>query len=106
MTFARMHYHHSRYTPHRRQEPADRLDRRASKAYVVAHRIDVTALATEIDLHVDYDKCYRFRVDGAVERPHIRLSFDLECFHVPTRNRCLADRLSRATSIPFDFISK
>ncbi len=42
--------------PHRGQDAADRLDRRAGQRQVVAHLVDVAALAAEIGLHVDDDQ--------------------------------------------------
>ena len=42
--------------PQRRQHRPDRLDRRAGQRQVVAHPIDIAALAAEVGLHVDDDQ--------------------------------------------------
>src|ERR1700685_1149172 len=100
MPFTRVHYHQSWHAPHQGQQSADGLDCCAGKADIVTHLVDVAALSTEIDLHVNYDERYRGRFDHAVKRPAIRLSFDFECFHVSTGTKLFADQSNRATSVP------
>src|SRR6202035_5848151 len=56
VSLTRMDDHHTGYGAHQGKQSADRLNRRAGQADVVAHRVDVTALSAEVDLHVNYDK--------------------------------------------------
>ena len=48
--------------PRRCEQRLDRLDRRSRQRQIVAHRVDIAALAAEVGLHVDDD-------DGRVVRP-------------------------------------
>src|SRR5205085_1255166 len=59
---------------HRREHARDRLNGGPGQRKVVAHRIDIAALAAEIGLHVDDDERGVLRLEIAVERPGIRIS--------------------------------
>src|SRR5260221_11881668 len=59
----------------RRQQPLDRLDRRAGEREVVAHLVDIAADAAEIGLHVDDDQRSVVGPELAVPRPGIGAGF-------------------------------
>jgi hypothetical protein len=59
---------------HRAEHAPDRLDRRAGEREIVAHRVDVAALAAEVGLHVDDDQRRVARRELAVERPGIGIA--------------------------------
>ena len=58
------------------EQRADRLDRRPGQRNVVSHRVDITALAAEIGLHVDDDDGGVLRPPVAVIRPGIGIGFE------------------------------
>ena len=62
---------------HRREQLGDRLDRRARQREVVAHAVDITALAAEIGLHVDDDERGILRAEITVPGPGIGLGVDI-----------------------------
>ena len=61
---------------HRRQQPLDRLDRRARQRQVVAHLVDIAADAAEIGLHVDDDQRGVVGPQVAVVGPGVGLGLD------------------------------
>ena len=66
---------------HRREQPLDRLDRRAREREVVAHLVDVAALAAEVGLHVDDDERGVLRPQIAVVGPGIGIGLDVAFGH-------------------------
>ena len=67
----------------RLEQRADRLDRRAGQRQVVAHRVDIAALAAEVGLHVDDDEGGVLRPPVAVEGPGIGVGGEGRQFGAP-----------------------
>ena len=63
------------------QHGGDRLDRCARQGQVVAHRIDVAALAAEVGLHVDDDQGRVGRPQVAVVGPGVGVRLDERLSH-------------------------
>src|SRR5271155_6016204 len=59
------------FRPHGVEHRSDWIDRRLCQRQVVAHLVDITALAAKIGLHVDDDQCGVFRREFAVKRPRV-----------------------------------
>src|SRR5207344_3127267 len=67
--------------PHGREQPLDRLDRRAREREIVAHLVDVAADAAEVGLHVDDDERRVAGPQVAVVGPGIGIGFHVALGH-------------------------
>jgi hypothetical protein len=80
MTFASVHYMKPA-APHGSQHRRNRRDRGAGQRQIVPHAVDITADATEIGLHIDYDESRILGPQVPIERPRIRFGRDVPFGH-------------------------
>jgi len=72
MAFARVNHHDALLTTSL-QNALDGFDRLAHDGNVIAHLIDIAALGTEVDLHIDHNQSGIVLVELAIVRPCVRL---------------------------------
>src|SRR5205085_11577509 len=83
---------------HGGEHALDRLYRRAGEREIVAHGIDIAALAAEIGLHVDDDERRVFGTQFAIIGPRIRIGGDETPFAVALDRAQMGDAHSAASA--------